>query len=227
MANMVRYSSMSYNRYFSLKEKLHKARVSNHIGNTWLFTSHTPGVFTKGRSYKTESLLWSEEKIHSSGREICEIERGGDITYHGPSQVMIYPFIDVPEHDIENLVRKLERVVVEFLDVFSLKGEPKRGYPGIWCNGSKIASIGLAVRKWTTMHGMSFNHQKDDGGFSMIVPCGIHGVTMTSIEEETGNTIHRDEVVDKLKLVIGSVFRVDLNELDFDRFLELNNINIL
>jgi lipoic acid synthetase len=218
MAHLITIDSLKYGEYLTLKEKLYRARVADLIENTWLFTSHNPGVFTKGRSSTSESIIVTEEQIRSTGRDIYEIERGGDVTYHGPSQVMIYPFIDVPDHDIQKLVRKLEKVVMEFLNGFSLRGEPRPGFPGIWCNSSKIASIGLAVRKWVTMHGMSFNHEPDDGGFDMIIPCGIKGITMTSLEQQTGKKLARKHVLSELKISLESVFNIELSEIDFVGF---------
>lgn len=219
MAHLIIIDSLKYGDYLSLKDKLHRARVRDLIENTWLFTSHRPGAFTKGRSSTPESMLATEDQIRNSGREIHAIERGGDVTYHGPSQVMVYPFIAVPDHDIEKLVRKLEQVIMEFLAGFSLEGEIKPGFPGIWCNGSKIASIGLAVRKWVTMHGMSFNHEQDDGGFDMIIPCGIKGITMTSLEQQIGQKITRKDVHEKLKSTVESVFHDELAEIDSQEFI--------
>ena len=217
MSKWTYIESITYRDYLQLKEQMHKARYLGQIDDTWLITSHSPGAFTYGRSFKKSSLLNSEEKIKETGREIYEIERGGDITYHGPSQVMIYPFIDVPGHDIEHLVRDFEKLVISVLADYSLTGVPVKNYPGIWCNGSKIASIGLAVRKWITMHGMSFNLDKDDGGFKMIIPCGIDGITMTSLSEQIGDKIDRQEFVEKLISHIESVFNVELEIADFGK----------
>jgi len=210
---------MTYSEYLSLKDKFHRERFLNAIEDLWVITSHNPGVFTCGRSFKRHSLLSSEESIEESGREIQEIERGGDITYHGPSQLMIYPFIKVPDRDIEKMVRNLEQVIIMVLAEFGLTGVPVSGYPGIWCEGSKIASIGLAVRKWITMHGVSFNHQKDDGGFKMIVPCGIEGVTMTSLEELQSTKINKIELVDIFVKSIENVFDEKLENIDFENLL--------
>ncbi len=219
MSKWTYIQSIAYSDYLQLKEQMHKARHLGQIDDTWLITSHTPGVFTYGRSFKKSSLLDSEDRIKESGREIFEIERGGDITYHGPSQVMIYPFIDVPDHDIEHLVRDFEKLVINILADYSLTGVPVKNYPGIWCNGSKIASIGLAVRKWITMHGMSFNLEKDDGGFKMIIPCGIDGITMTSLSEQIGDKIDRLEFVDKIVAQIESVFDVGLEKVNFENII--------
>lgn len=220
VANWTYIPSLSYQDYLSLKANLHRARHSNEIEDLWLFTSHDPGVFTYGRSFKKSSLLSSEESIKESGREIQEIERGGDITYHGPSQLMIYPFIDVPNRDIEKLIRNLEELIITVLSEFGLTGVPHKGYPGIWCQGSKIASIGLAVRKWITMHGVSFNHQKDDGGFEMIIPCGIDGITMTSLEELQSKEINRINLVDIFVKSIENVFNIKIENIDFDNLLK-------
>jgi lipoate-protein ligase B len=208
-------SSMTYPDYLNLKNILHKRRVDHKIENLWLFTSHSPGVYSYGRSLTKESILFPEDYIRKQGREIYEIERGGDITYHGPSQVMIYPFIEVPDHDVEHLVRNLERVIIYLLDIYGLESEPRKGFPGLWCNESKIASIGIAIRKWTTMHGVAFNHEKDDGGFEMIIPCGIKGVTMTSLEEQLERKIKRSEVVENLVNCLEDVFGEKLEHVDF------------
>ena len=206
MAQLLIIDKLSFSDYLDLKSSLHAKRLSGEIVDLWLITSHSPGVFTFGRSFKQSSLINSRETILSSGREIHEIERGGDVTYHGPGQVMVYPFIEVPGKDVARLVRSLEETTIRFLKEYDLIGVRSPGLPGVWCNGAKIASIGLAVRKWITFHGMSFNHQKDDGGFSMIVPCGIKGIRMTSLEEECGREVPREEVIEKMKVSIESVF---------------------
>lgn len=210
--------STSFSDYLKIKAQMHKARHLKQIDDIWLITSHSPGVFTYGRSFKDSSLLCSEEIISESGREIFELERGGDITYHGPSQIMIYPFMDVPDHDIEHLVRNLEKLAINILSDYNLEGVSLKGYPGIWCNDSKIASIGLAVRKWITMHGMSFNLDKDDGGFDMIIPCGIDGITMTSLSEQMDKKIDRLNFVELLIGHIENVFDVQLEKTDLDLF---------
>ena len=225
MARLLVKEKLSFSEYLKLISKSHSARVSGSVDDLWLVTSHSPGVFTLGRSFHQSSLLNSREMILSSGREIYEIERGGDVTYHGPGQVMVYPFIEVPGKDVARLVRNLEEVSILFLREYGLIGERNPGFPGVWCNGAKITSIGLAVRKWVTFHGVAFNHQKDDGGFEMIVPCGINGIRMTSLDEEKGNEVPRYEVVEKMARSIESVFGCSLNKIGFE-YLEKGIIEL-
>ena len=213
MAYLLKIDSMRYSDYLALKENLHKARYQNLIDDTWLLSSHYPGVFTLGRSFHRANFIAEENEIKASGREIIEIDRGGDITYHGPSQIMIYPFITVPNRDVEILVRNLEEIVMELLSMYNLKGERNTGYPGVWCNKAKIASIGLSVRKWVTYHGVAFNYLKDDGGFDMIVPCGIKGIRMTSLQDEISKIIDKDTILSDIAKCIEAIFNCKLNEI--------------
>jgi lipoyl(octanoyl) transferase len=118
--------------------------------------------------------------------ELFEVERGGDVTFHGPGQLVGYPIIDLKRHrqDLHWFLRQVEEALIRTLAAYSIPGERSPGYTGVWTNGRKIASIGVHTRDWVTWHGFALNVTTDLSYFDLIVPCGIDGVTMTSIERE-------------------------------------------
>jgi len=144
---------------------------------------HYP-VITLGRLANRDNILASEQELSSKGIQVHKIERGGDITYHGPGQLTIYPIINLNyfKKDIHWFLGQLEEVVIDFLSDFGIKGERHNGLTGIWVDKKKIASIGIAIRNWITFHGLSINIKKDDlSNFRLIRPCGMD-IEMTSIE---------------------------------------------
>jgi lipoate-protein ligase B len=128
--------------------------------------------------------------------KIIPAGRGGDITYHGPGQLVMYPVVDLQKlyKDVHLFLRCLEDVVIEILGTFNIRGERKEGFTGVWVGAKKICSIGIGVRNWVTFHGAAINVKKDDlGGFSFMRPCGLD-IEMTSVEGETGLVFSVDEI---------------------------------
>ena len=152
-----------------------------------LLVEHEP-VVTLGRGTRTTSLPSSPAELERRGLEVFEVERGGDVTWHGPGQLVSYPILDLTGHrrDLHWYLRQLEAALTEALGRLNVTAEPQPGLTGVWCHGRKIASIGIHVRQWVTFHGFALNVTTDPRAFEAIVPCGIHGVEMTSIAQELG-----------------------------------------
>jgi len=144
---------------------------------------HYP-VITMGRQAKPENLKYSQADLKARGVAVIPVERGGDVTYHGPGQLVIYPVVDLRffGRDLRQYLRKLESLVMETLIESGVKPAQRPGLTGVWVGNDKISSIGIAVRNWISYHGIALNVKKDDlGGFSMIRPCGMD-IRMTSME---------------------------------------------
>ena len=154
-----------------------------------LLVEHEP-VVTLGRGTKPGSLPVSPAVLTSHGIQVVEVERGGDVTYHGPGQVVGYPVLDLREHreDLHWYLRQLEGVIIAALAELGVSAERNPGLTGVWTRGRKIASIGIHVKQWVTFHGFALNVTTDLSGFDLIVPCGIQDVVMTSVARELGRS---------------------------------------
>ena len=175
-----------YGEALELQRTLAEDRIAGRIPDTLLLLEHPP-VITLGRGTRQSSLPIDPEALKRRGVEVFEIERGGDVTYHGPGQLVGYPIVDLQQHrpDLHWYLRRLEDVLISSLAGFGIPAERREKYTGVWTRGRKIASIGIHVRQWVTWHGFALNVTTDLSPFSLIVPCGIPDVVMTSIEAET------------------------------------------
>ncbi|OIR08157.1 octanoyltransferase [mine drainage metagenome] len=178
-----------------------EAAVADLIGgkrpDTLVFTEHNP-VFTIGlRSGAQQHLLWGEDVLAREGVEVARTNRGGDITYHGPGQIVGYPIVSLePRRDLHAYLRFLEQVLINTVGSLGLAASRNPGKTGIWIGKRKIAAIGVAVRRWIAYHGFALNVSPNLAHFGGIVPCGISPLegTVTSIQAELGREIPRDEV---------------------------------
>jgi len=170
------------------QEELVRRRIAGEVPDTLVFTEHEP-VFTKGvRRGAEENLLWSNGELTERGISVHSTNRGGDITYHGPGQVVGYPILDLnARRDLHAYLRFLEQVMIDTAAQFGLAAGRREGKTGIWIADRKLAAIGVAVRKWVTYHGFAFNVDPDLSHFSGIVPCGITDGTVTSLHAELGD----------------------------------------
>lgn len=159
-----------------------------------------PSVITLGRSADPKNLLWTESRLKNDGIDCITTRRGGDITLHGPGQLVGYPIVDLNHYqrDLHRFLRQIEAVLVATLTDFALHGEVIPGKTGVWTNGRKIASIGIAVQRWISYHGFALNIDNDLSAFAAIVPCGLNGVTMTSMSTELGHSVDRHQVSESL-----------------------------
>jgi lipoyl(octanoyl) transferase len=176
-----------YGEVLDLQRDLCRARVrGEHASDLLLLVEHDP-VYTMGRSTKATSLPLPVESLRLHA-DVEEIERGGDVTWHGPGQLVAYPIIHLAgwRQDLHWYLRMLEQVTIDALAVLGIAADRAPGYTGAWAGGRKIASIGVHVKQWVTMHGLAVNVSNDLTAFDRIVPCGIEAVTMTSVARELG-----------------------------------------
>jgi lipoyl(octanoyl) transferase len=168
-----------YQEALALQRAAASARLAGTIPDVLLLCEHPP-VITLGRSAKPEHVL------STHGVELHEVERGGDVTFHGPGQLVGYPILDLTNYkkDLHWYLRQLEAVLITTLAHFDIPAERRQGLTGVWTNGRKIASIGVHARSWVTWHGFALNVTTDLSYFDLMVPCGIQGVEMTSIARE-------------------------------------------
>ena len=177
-----------------------------------------PPVFTLGKNGKREHVLVSEEHLQKLGIEFFHINRGGDITYHGPQQIVGYPILDLDKFktDLGWYLRSLEQVIINVIAQYGLVGERSNGETGVWLEPNdpfmarKICAMGIKCSRWITMHGFALNVNTDLSHFEYIVPCGIQGKTVTSLEKEVGEKVNYEEVKQKIKEQFQIVFDCEL-----------------
>jgi len=173
---------VEYGKALELQRQWASARTQRLVGDCLLFVEH-PSVITLGRGAKRRHLLADEDLLRAQGIEVWEIERGGDITFHGPGQLVGYPILDLTRHgkDLHRYMRRLEEVLIRTLHRYGIHGERSAGQTGVWVHGAKIASIGVHVSRWVSRHGLALNVSPDLSAFDLIVPCGLSGIRMTSM----------------------------------------------
>ncbi len=182
-----------------------------------LFVEHPP-VYTLGKSGKAEHVLINEEQRMQKGIEFFNTNRGGDITFHGPGQLVGYPILDLEKlyTDIGRYLRELEEVIIITLQQFGIKGERSKGETGVWIDANKagrerkICAMGVRCSRWITMHGFALNVNTDLDYFNYIIPCGIQNKKVTSMQQELGNEVAMPEVKAVLKTAFEKVFGVKL-----------------
>ncbi|MEO8590291.1 MAG: lipoyl(octanoyl) transferase LipB [Flavobacteriales bacterium] len=185
-----------------------------------LFCEH-PHVYTLGKSGKESHLLLNEQGLRERGVQFFPIDRGGDITYHGPGQIVGYPIFDLDHHftDIHRFLRTLEEAVIGTLEAYGIKAGRIEGLTGVWLDGTdpfkarKICAFGIRASRWVTMHGFAFNVNTDLGFFENIVPCGIADKGVTSMAKELGGPVDIEEVKQRLRLELADLFDVELEYL--------------
>jgi lipoyl(octanoyl) transferase len=186
-----------------------------------IMCSHPP-VFTLGKSGSAENLLVSLTELSNKGMEYYHINRGGDITYHGPGQLVMYPIFDLEYFftDIHKFLRLLEEAVIATLADFGLKGGRYPGYTGVWLEpehpekARKICAMGIRCSRWVTMHGIAFNINNDLSPFEMIVPCGIKDKDVTSLKRELGTEVEMNEVMRLLAKHMAHIFDFEYENPD-------------
>ena len=179
-------------------------------GDLLILLAH-PATITLGRSSAPEHLLSSPALLQEQGVEVFRVARGGDVTYHGPDQVVGYPLIDLSRRgrDLHRYLRDLEEVLILTLAQWGISGRRHPNHTGVWVAEGKIASLGVGVRRWVSWHGFALNLGADPAGFAHIIPCGLTGVQMTSMEELLGYVPERRSVEDALIANFAEVFDVE------------------
>lgn len=192
---------------WDLQHKLFDLRHHGLVDDLLLFTEHDH-VYTIGKGGDQDHLLASEQELTAGGVDVFRIDRGGDITYHGPGQIVGYPIIDLNRYfpDIHRYLRCLEEVIILALSEFDIEADREEGLTGVWVKGEKIAALGVRVSKWITMHGFALNVNTDLTKFDRIIPCGIFHKGVTSMQQVLGREISLNEVQATLTQAFGVVF---------------------
>jgi lipoyl(octanoyl) transferase len=177
---------MPYAEALALQRNAAKARLSGALGDDLMLLVEHPPVVTLGRSTKAGNLIATPALLAERGVELYEVERGGDVTFHGPGQIVGYPIVDLTQHkqDLHWYLRQLEETMIRALARFDITAARNPGKTGVWVGDRKIASIGVHARQWVTWHGFALNVATDLSYFDLMVPCGLPDVVMTSVERE-------------------------------------------
>ena len=198
----------AYREALALQEELRDALLDGSGRETVLLLEH-PDVITFGRGARSESARLSDDELRAAGYEVFRVNRGGDVTYHGPGQLVGYPILDLERHgrDVHEYLRRLEAVLIDTVADFGIAGRRREGHAGVWLDDRrKIASIGVGVRRWVTMHGFALNVASDLLRFGAIVPCGLQGVEMVSMAGLLGRPPRPSAVRERAALHLTKAF---------------------
>jgi len=219
-ANLINLPLIDYKEAWKFQRELHSLRVKELIPDTLLLLEH-PHVITFGKSGKEDNLLISKEELRRRGIQLYRVERGGDITYHGPGQLVGYLIFSLKGGlgSLRTFVEKIEKSLIQVLKSFEIKGERKDKFRGLWVNGKKIAAIGLAFQRGVTFHGFALNVNTKLEFFDLIIPCGLK-MGVTSMELEKGYTIPMKEVRLEIKKAMESIFEFELIEIKLKELWE-------
>jgi lipoyl(octanoyl) transferase len=203
---------VEYDKARKLQLQLVEQRIKGKTDDTFIFCEHPPTI-TIGRSGGAGNIVVSDEKLNAAGVKKYEVERGGDVTFHGPGQQVIYPIVSLEERgrDLHRFMRDLEKVVISFLRNYDVEGCSVPGKTGVWVGEKKICAIGVAVRRWTTFHGLALNLDTDLGYFQLINPCGFDSGSVTSLQALTGTAIDKPKTFFELTSAIEEVFSMRLS----------------
>ena len=204
---------MEYEKAYEVQLEYFEKRLNDEIPDTILLVEHPP-VITLGKAGDVGHLLLSEEELKEKGVEFHRTTRGGDITYHGPGQLVGYPIFNLALHGkkVSQTVRKYEDALIRALSEFGIEAGILEGFPGVWIGNKKIAALGLAIRKWITFHGFALNVNNDLTPFSYIVPCGLEGKGVISMKEVLGHEVDMDLVKGTVVEKFGEVFNIKFEE---------------
>lgn len=197
---ILKIDKMEYHEAFRLQKKLVEQRMEDKIPDTLILLEHFP-VFTANREKTFSNILASVEDVERKGIRICRTDRGGDVTYHGPGQIVGYNIMDLSRRgkDLHSYIRSIEQIIIDTMSDYGIEAERDSKHPGVWVGHDKIAAVGIAVKSgWISMHGFSLNVKPDMTPYSMIVPCGITDKGVTSMKQVLGKDVPMDDVRNRI-----------------------------
>jgi len=197
---------VEYCRALKFQLQCVERRASGEIPDTLLLLTH-PHVYTIGRIGSDDNLLVPAESLAQEGIAVERVSRGGDITYHGPGQLVGYPIVLLARPDVHRFIRSVEEALIDALSDFGIPGRRIEGLTGVWVGGKKIASIGIGVRRWITYHGFALNVDTDLSYFRRIHLCGLKGREATSVAEVTGRELPMEAVREAVAVACGKHLR--------------------
>lgn len=215
---------IDYQEAWDLQKEILDIRYKNEISDMLFLLEH-PHTYTLGKVADKNHLIGSDEYLEENKISVYDIDRGGDITYHGPGQIVGYPIINLNdwEKDTHKYLRALEEVIIRVCKEYGLNAERNSNHTGVWLENKKIAAIGIKVSRWITMHGFAFNVNTDLSLFQGIIPCGINDKEVTSLQRELGENLNLEKVKELLLTNFLEVFNykyfstVSRNELYIER----------
>lgn len=219
---------IDYKEAWDIQKEILNVKAGNKI-NDVLFLLEHPHTYTLGKIADKNNLLGSQDYLQKNKISVYDIDRGGDITYHGPGQIVGYPIIDLKswKQDTHKYLRALEEVIIRTCAEYNLKGIRDPKYTGVWINDSKIAAIGIKVSRWITMHGFAFNVNTDLSFFTGIIPCGISDKGVTSLKKELKKDVEISEVKQMLVNNFSEVFDyTGVTAVSRDELMAVNFSNI-
>ena len=215
---------IDYGKAWELQRQLWLKRVEGELPDLLLLLEH-PHVLTLGRRGNRSFLIASPGELEAMGVPIFHVERGGDVTYHGPGQLVGYPILNLKDYGyrVIRYVEQLEEVLLRVLSDFGIEGKRESINRGVWVAGEKIASIGVAIKRWVAFHGFALNYDTDLKYFDLIHPCGLEGIKATSMGKVLRRKISRDEVMDGIRVHFKEIFERDWEE---KRLEDIGNIKL-
>lgn len=213
--NIINLGIEPYKKIWDYQNQLHNLRIDGKISDVLILLEHS-NVYTLGKVAKREHLLISPQQLTEEKIDLFDIDRGGDITYHGPGQIVVYPIIKLDDlyQDLHRYLRELEEVIILTLKEFKVDAYRIPGLTGVWVNDEKIAAIGIKVSRWVTMHGFAFNINTDLSYFQKIIPCGIRDKGVTSLQK----IFNRKIDINQVKKVLVENFLHIFNYNSFEEF---------
>ena len=210
-----RLGRQDYAQIHLLQERLVALRQQDLIGDTLLLLEHAP-VITLGRAAKRENILWGLEQLQAQGVTVHETGRGGDVTYHGPGQLVGYPIVSLSpdRQDVRRYVCALEQTMIRLAADHGLSAERSPGFNGTWIENRKLGAVGVRISRWVTMHGFAINISTDLSAFQWIVPCGISDRGVTSLEKELGKAPDWITVETRAAEILSEILECDLQWSD-------------
>lgn len=202
---------VGYEESLRLQRERVAARKAGGIADTLILLEHPP-VYTLGRNAHRENLLFSPERLRRLGAEVFETDRGGDVTFHGPGQMVGYPILDLTRHrrDLAWYMHSLEEVFIRVAGEFGIQAGRTAGARGVWIGNDKLVAMGVHVSRWVTSHGFAFNVNTDLRFFDWIVPCGLHGKGVTSLQKILGRPVSMREATERVIRQFGAVFNTEM-----------------
>jgi lipoyl(octanoyl) transferase len=215
--------SIDYKEAWDLQKSIHQLRVENKIDDVLFLLEH-PHTYTLGKTADKENLVGDDKYLSEHNISVYDIDRGGDITYHGPGQIVGYPIINLSnwQQDTHKYLRAIEDVILNVCAEYGLNGSRVDKYTGVWIADRKICAIGIKVSRWITMHGFAFNINTDLKLFDGIIPCGITDKDVTSLNRELKKEIQINEVKEKIIHHFIDIFR--FNQIEFRSKEEIKSL---
>jgi lipoate-protein ligase B len=211
---------IDYQKAWDLQHLLWSKRVAGELPDLLLFLEH-PHVITLGRRGNRSHLLASQEVLETMRIPIFHVERGGDVTYHGPGQMVVYPIFDLKEYGYRLIryIGQLEEVILRVLGDFGIQGRRDPVNRGVWVDGEKIASVGVTIKRWVSFHGFSLNYETNLKYFELINPCGLEGKKMTSMAKILEERISRGVLIERICFHFSQIFKMYLEEKNIEEVI--------